>query len=232
METIDGISQKISAALAKAMPAMSDQEKYTAQSVCVLALYHARTAIAEKTDHLRARQCIYALSPFRTFAKRYAPGQELELFKSAHISAQLLRKCGIDTSPYMDSIVSRLSSRLDDDYLKSAEIWLDERVRELPSYGTRDEELGWLMVYYMIQGENYIGASMEAQARAVLTSKINDFIENHRTARRQGGDTIGKAFIDGSGLVITPESARVSFGSGNGSVSLVGGRLSVILPSK
>jgi hypothetical protein len=70
MQTIDKMAEELLKAINQIIPSVTSDEKYTAAQVCVVALHHAEVAISERRDHLRARQCLFALTSFRELAKR------------------------------------------------------------------------------------------------------------------------------------------------------------------
>ncbi|MGE7468355.1 hypothetical protein ACQKLX_02865 [Bosea sp. NPDC003192] len=228
MTDIDRISEWLSDVFDKALPSIDNNEKHTAQILCFIVLFHAKTEIESRANHLKAQQCLLALEFFRSFGRNFRQISDNRFIEMAYMASAVLDESGIDKSDYISMIVRRLISQIGFDRAKALLKIVKDHVDNLLSYSPRDEYDGWRAVNYMISGENYIGAKMKVDEQKILRDKLKAFIEEREIEKIV---LIGKSLPNFGSLVISPGSARASFGSGGGSVSLVGDKLSVILPS-
>jgi hypothetical protein len=229
MQTIDKMAEELLKAINQIIPSVTSDEKYTAAQVCVVALYHAEVAISERRDHLRARQCLFALTSFRELAKRVSNGLEVDLLDAGYTCAAALKRNKIDEAKYINEMIERLGRLLPEKTRTSDDKWVDDRSTDLPRFRPANDDDGWTMVQLMLDGKTYGTALLALHERDVLMQEINQFLQSRNDQNQN--QFSGKPLPNFGSLVIGPNHASAHFGPGGGSVTLIDGKLSVILPS-
>jgi hypothetical protein len=229
MQTIDKIAEELLKAIDQTIPSVTSDEKYTAAKVCLVALHHAEVAISERRDHLRARQCLFALTPFRRLAEQVSNGIEVDLLGAGYSCAVALKRNKIDEAEYINEMIERLGGLLSEKTRKSKDEWVDTCSTELPGFAPANDDDGWTMVQLMLDGETYGTALLTLHERGVVVQQIKQFLQQRNDQNQN--KLSAKALPNFGSLVIGPNSASAHFGLDGGSVTLIDGKLSVILPS-
>jgi hypothetical protein len=230
METVENIADKLLKAIDQIIPSVASDEKYTAAQVCLVALYHAEAAIFQRSDHLRARQCLFALTPFRTLAKRVSKGTEVDLLNAGYTCAVALKRNKIDEANYISEMIKRLGGLLSEKDRASSDEWVDSNSTDLPAFSPENEKEGWEMVQFMLDGEGYRVAFLSLHERRSARQRLTREVEQFVQQRNDQSKFSAKVLPNFGSLVVGPNSASAHYGLGGGSVTVVGGKLSVIFP--
>ncbi len=236
MQPIRVIAEELHKAIAKIIPSVANDEKYTAAQICVVALHHADLAVSQNHDYKLACKCMFALQPFRTMAEEFARGRTVDIIDTAYTCAVLLKKLDIDQASHIDEIVARLGPQLSNQRRLTIDKWTTERTEEFDNYGPAKDQDAWAVVGVMINtkgGLGYKAALVEIAERSFRSRKaVEQWNQYVQQSKAQSDELIGKALPFGGSIVAGPNSASVHFGLGGGSVTVVNGQLSVILPRK
>jgi hypothetical protein len=229
MQSIRGIAEEVRKAIDHIIPSVTNTEKYTAVGACVVALHHADLAISQERDHLRARQCLFALQPFRTLVKEVASGRDADadIVADGYFCAVALKRSKIDEAGYVDEMMARLGKQLPRNRREDIDKDVNERADELPGYRPANDHEGWVMVQLMLDGESCGGAFLDLHNYRVAAEKVKQFLQEKGDERN---GLIGRALPNGGSLVVGPNSSTVHFGLGGGSVTVVDGKLAYIFP--
>lgn len=227
MQTIQGIAEELRKATDHIIPSVTNTEKYTAVAACVVALHHADLAISQQRDHLRARQCLFALQPFRNLAKEVKGGRNADLISYGYQCAVALKRMKIDQAGHVDEMIARLGKQLPEGRREAIDEWVNDHAERLRGFRPKNDEDGWAMVQLMIDGESYSGAFLTLHERRVAAEELSRYLQQRRD---ESNRLIGKALPNGGSLVVGPNSSTVHFGLGGGSVTVVDGKLAYTFP--
>jgi len=230
MKTLEVIAQQVLQTIDQMIPAVTSPERGTAAGACVVALYHTYVAVAQKPDHLRARQCLMALQPFRSLAEN--PSSRFDLICSGYTCAAMLKGNGIDQASYVNEMIARLGPQLSEETRKFADHYVKEHSEGLLSFRPANDHEGWFMVLAMINGTPYGNAFLDLHESKVAAKEVAEGLRQ-LTGTGNGGagnGLIGKALPNGGSLVVGRNSATVHFGLSGGSVTMVDGKLAYTFP--
>jgi hypothetical protein len=193
MQTIEVITDGLLKTIENTIPKVASDEKYTAMLVCRVALYHAESAISQKSDHFRAAQCLFALSPFRRLTKE----DPNDLLSAGYTCAVALKRNKIDEADYISEMIKRLGGVLSEEDRTSRDKWVDKHSTDLPAFRPENEAEGWAMVQLMLDGESYFGAALDLHEQRQLVLKWKQLLDqrndqNKLSAKSPSGKNLSR----------------------------------------
>lgn len=197
-----------------------EPKKRRAFNVIDIAAEALDIALNQQKDQAVGRQILTGLY----FLNRSVDDPTIKLDSVVYELGACLTAAGV-ASPELDEELSAIGHDLTDLERSEACRRANAHRDEVVCRGD-DEDVLWDAVHGMINGKSHFDAVFDAATRKF---EVQALIRRHAAdVESLGGGTSGRMLSDGTGVLVTPSSARVSFFDG-GSVGLVDGKLSVII---